>query len=74
MRLAASAAGHGRAEVPFLMPSVTMPTFWTPAPLAAFDHVDDVAVAQRAIADDEHRLVAALLVDRAQLFFELRRS
>ena len=53
------------------MPSVTIPTFSTPAPLAASMTVDDVAVAQRARAHDEHRLLLALLEDVAEAIFEL---
>src|SRR5437762_746554 len=40
--------------------------------LGGIDHVDDVAVAQRAVAVDEHRLVLAVLEDGAQPLFEFR--
>src|SRR5262244_2837882 len=39
--------------------------------LGRIDDVDDVAVAQRAIAADEHRLVLAVLEDGAKPLFEL---
>ena len=53
------------------MPSVTMPTFSTPAPLAASMTVDDVAVAQRSGARDEHRLVLARFEDVRAAALEL---
>jgi hypothetical protein len=49
------------------MPLVTMPTLSTPAPLAASNDRDDLTVLHRLGADDEHRLVLALLEDCPQL-------
>src|SRR5678815_270449 len=42
-----------------------------PRALSRIDHVDDVAIPQRAVATDEHRLVFAVLADGAKPFFEL---
>src|SRR5688572_14597843 len=38
--------------------------------LGGVDHFDDVAIAEAAVGGDEQRLVLALLVNRAQAFFE----
>src|SRR5205807_4803097 len=43
-----------------------------PGALGGVDDVDDVFVAQRPGAGDEHRLVFALLVDVAKPLFQLR--
>src|SRR5581483_5604208 len=42
--------------------------------LGGVDDIDDVLVAQRAVSDDEHRLVLALIEDVPQTRLELRRG
>src|SRR5262245_39417690 len=56
--LVAFAAAHAFGDDPDLL---------DPCPPGGVDHLDDVAVAQRRVADDEHRLLAAGLEHVAKL-------
>src|SRR6266545_4925678 len=69
-RRALRARGSPRAGA-FPHPFRNDPNLLDTSALGRIDHVDDVAVAQRAVAADEHRLVLAILEDGAKLFFEL---
>src|SRR3954468_17925337 len=47
--------------------------FFDAGALRSVDHEDDVGVAQVTVTDDEHRLVLALLEDRAEALGQLLR-